>query len=576
MPSRRVLLQGGREVIPRAKVFDLLVYLLERRDRVVTREELLSELWGGRAIAENSLAQCVIELRKILGDDARNPRFVQTVPKAGYRIVASVEEATAFEGATKEPEGPPPRKPSLARRLLWLALPAAALAAVMVWLGSPANKTAARPPFRELAWWKLDGPDRTVPDSSGNRQNGVAGADVEWRPAILRHGAWFSGPGAGIKGVGNGMLPAGDSSRTISMWIKATLPFIDNASLFEYGSVFRGQTLERFGLYLNYDAHVVFGPTVNFASLTGTVRLDDGAWRLITASYEGPPTNYGSIFIDGVEADRGAVRAPATDAKTEWRIGAQLWGRSTFRGMIDDVRIYNNALKPQQASALYRCSAGKNDYGGHYFLAVGYPIAVIEEQPGGSSSIRNAGRDFAGIQLARSDTDCALSTLQGVDVGQNLRIAVDLMVAKDAEGHVTDGGPYFRSRRASAGDGIIGGTSAGYWVQLYSTGMVKVKCLNPWDLIAFSQPIEGFKDSAFHHLEVEAKGESLRIWLDSKLLDFEQGRKAANVVSIPSSWDGPPKLGKNDGTAGIFFGSEDNRWLLGGQQAKNLRVTRLQ
>ncbi|HTM49213.1 MAG TPA: hypothetical protein VL285_11045 [Bryobacteraceae bacterium] len=95
-------------------------------------------------------------------------------------------------------------------------------------------------------------------------------------------------------------------------------------------------------------------------------------------------------------------------------------------------------------------------------------------------------------------------------------------------------------------------------------------------MIAFSRAIEDFDDSAFHRLEVEAKGESLRVWLDSKLLDFEQGRKVGNVVSIPPAWEGPPKLGKNDGTTGIFFGAEDNRNLIGGQQAKNLRVTRRQ
>src|SRR6185503_12477228 len=115
-----------------------------------------------------------------------------------------------------------------------------------------------------------------------------------------------------------------------------------------------------------------------------------------------------------------------------------------------------------------------------YFIAVGYPTRVIVEQPNGSSHIRNDGKDFTGIQLARSSSDCALQEIRGGDVGQDLRIAVDLLVPKDAEGHVTDAGPYFRSRRAGPGDGVIGGTSAGYWVQLYSTGMVKVKCLNPW------------------------------------------------------------------------------------------------
>jgi DNA-binding winged helix-turn-helix (wHTH) protein len=580
VPSRRILLQHGREVIPRAKVFDLLLYLLERRDRVVTREELLSALWSGRAIAENSLAQCVIELRKILGDDARNPRFIQTVPKAGYRIVATVEEAPAIEvppDATPSypPAIEPPPKPGRSQRSLWLAILIPVMVAILIWLLWPGSKTATRSAFRETAWWKLDGPDRTVPDASGYRHNGIAGQDVEWRPAILSHGARFSGLGSGITGPGNGSLPAGSSPRTVSLWVQTTPPFIDNATLFEYGSTYRGQTLERFGFYLNYDAHVVFGPAANYGSLIGTIRLDDGEWHLITASYEGPPANQGSIFIDGRLRDRGPVKAPATDADTQWRIGANLWGHTTFRGAIDDVRIYNFALSPQQAGALYRCTAKKNDYDGYYFLPVGYPFAAIEQEPDGSVRFRNDGKDFTGIQLARPDSECALGTLHGADIGQNLRIAVDLLVPKDGAGHITEAGPYFRSRRAVPGNGIIGGTSGGYWVQLYSTGMVKVKCLNPWGMIAFSPALEGFDASAFHHLEIEAKGERLRVWLDSRLLEFEQGRKYAAVVPIPPAWNGPPRLGKNDGTAGIFAGCEDNRNLMGGQQARNLRVTSL-
>jgi DNA-binding winged helix-turn-helix (wHTH) protein len=574
VPSRRVLLQHGREVIPRAKVFDLLVYLLEHRERVVTREELLSELWGGRSIAENSLAQCIIELRKILGDDARNPRFIQTIPKAGYRIIAAVEDAEELQAPAAEPVLPPPTQPGAFRRLLWVATPVLTLAAVLVWFSVSPKKTAAHPGFREVAWWKLDGPERAVIDSSGNRQNGVAGPDVNWTTAVRRQGVSFSGFGDGIKGLGN-VLPAGDSPRTVSLWMQAALPLLDYANLFEYGPTFRGETMERFILHLNYDAHVVFGPGDRHKTLIGTVRVDDGKWHLVTASYSGRPANQGDIYIDGELANSGAIGTPATDPRVEWRIGAPTWGRTTFRGTIDDVRVYSLAFKQQQASALYRCSAGKRDFEDYYFLPVGYPTAVIREQREGSSSIRNDGKDFTGIQLAQPSSDCALSALQGADAGQNLRIAVDLLVPKDAAGHVTDAGPYFRSRRAWAGDGIIGGTSAGYWVQLYSTGMVKVKGLNPWGLIAFSPVIEDFDYSAFHRLEVEAKGESLRVRLDSKLLDFEQGRKVANVVSIPPAWDGPPKLGKNDGAAGIFFGSEDNRWLVGGQQARNLRVSRL-
>lgn len=76
----------------RPKTFDLLLYLIHHRDRVVAKQELLDELWHGTAVSENSVAQCIIELRKALGDDARDPHLIKTAGKAGYRFVAGVEE----------------------------------------------------------------------------------------------------------------------------------------------------------------------------------------------------------------------------------------------------------------------------------------------------------------------------------------------------------------------------------------------------------------------------------------------------------------------------------------------------
>lgn len=154
-------------------------------------------------------------------------------------------------------------------------------------------------------------------------------------------------------------------------------------------------------------------------------------------------------------------------------------------------------------------------------------------------------------------------------------MSMDLLVPTDSAGHVSSAGPYFRSRRAAGGDGIIGGTSAGYWVQLNSTGMVKVKCLNPWDTIAFTPALDDFDSTQFHRLEVEARGEGLRVWLDSKLLEFEHGRERGTLVPIPATWERRPAIGRNDGTAGILFGAETNREKIGGQQAKNLQFIRL-
>lgn len=73
---------------------DLFVYLAAEPGAVVSKEEILEAVWGGAFVEEGVLAQAVHSLRKALGDDARRPRFIQTIPKRGYRLVVSVAPET--------------------------------------------------------------------------------------------------------------------------------------------------------------------------------------------------------------------------------------------------------------------------------------------------------------------------------------------------------------------------------------------------------------------------------------------------------------------------------------------------
>jgi len=101
-PSQRCIVRDGRPVYPRAKTFQLLLYLLERPNQLVTKEELLENLWADTAVTDNSLVQCVIELRKALGDEARSPRFIKTIPKGGYQFIAPVEDGDAAGAEMEE------------------------------------------------------------------------------------------------------------------------------------------------------------------------------------------------------------------------------------------------------------------------------------------------------------------------------------------------------------------------------------------------------------------------------------------------------------------------------------------
>ena len=77
------------ELTPR--LFEALRFLLEHPGQVLEKERLLAELWPGLVVEENSLSQAISALRRALDDDAQQPRFIQTVPRRGFRFVASVE-----------------------------------------------------------------------------------------------------------------------------------------------------------------------------------------------------------------------------------------------------------------------------------------------------------------------------------------------------------------------------------------------------------------------------------------------------------------------------------------------------
>lgn len=185
------------------------------------------------------------------------------------------------------------------------------------------------------------------------------------------------------------------------------------------------------------------------------------------------------------------------------------------------------------------------------------------------NALENIGQDYGGVQFTRALAE------RGVNVGQDLNIRVDLCVPTDAAGHLSQAGPYFRSRAAAAGDGILGGASAGYWVALHSTGEVKVKLLNGRTsnpVVATSGVPGRFDATRFHALEIAAQGDLLEVALDGRRLMFSQHNRLTTRVAIPPLWLGLPPVGSNDGAAGIWFGAEDNRGRIGGQRAARLVV----
>lgn len=95
--TRYELSSGGDPIHVEPQVFDVLAYLVEHRDRVVAKTELLDAVWGHQFVTESALTTRIKQLRQAVGDTGRDQRVVQTVHGRGYRFVASVEEVVGVE-----------------------------------------------------------------------------------------------------------------------------------------------------------------------------------------------------------------------------------------------------------------------------------------------------------------------------------------------------------------------------------------------------------------------------------------------------------------------------------------------
>jgi len=98
-----VLMRDGERPPLKPKVFDTLLLLVENRGRVLDKDELLSRLWPDTVVEESNLSQNVYLLRKVLGEEPRGEVYIATMPKRGYRFVASVNEVEE-DGAESLPK----------------------------------------------------------------------------------------------------------------------------------------------------------------------------------------------------------------------------------------------------------------------------------------------------------------------------------------------------------------------------------------------------------------------------------------------------------------------------------------
>src|SRR5262245_11541023 len=99
------LWRGDERVSVTPKAFDLLRYLVEHRDRLVSQREILEALWPKTHVNPEVVKKHVLEIRKALGDRSRRPVFIETFPKRGYQFVAPVREAPVGKLPTPDRDG---------------------------------------------------------------------------------------------------------------------------------------------------------------------------------------------------------------------------------------------------------------------------------------------------------------------------------------------------------------------------------------------------------------------------------------------------------------------------------------
>ncbi len=152
-PSESVIVtpDGEAHVSPRA--MDVLLYLARRAGEVVSREEFDEAVWNSVVVSDDALTRCVSELRRVLGDTAGAPRFIKTIPKRGYQLVAPVEPSERPSGQAELPiAGLAQDRASRIRIFAILAVLTVALVLTVLLVRSIDESAARKPSIAVLAF----------------------------------------------------------------------------------------------------------------------------------------------------------------------------------------------------------------------------------------------------------------------------------------------------------------------------------------------------------------------------------------------------------------------------------------
>lgn len=237
--EREFSIAKSGEVLPvEPKAFRVLLMLLRNPQKLIPKEELLNAVWGDAAVTENSLTRSIALLRRLLGDETRQPHYIETVATVGYRWVCKVEvgeEPSGVEEASVAPAVPiSESKASVSRKLGWGWVLAGGGVLALCLAGAFWYLRRPLPPPRITGYTPItrDGHEKYVDGTDGSRlyftqmqpnslnQVGIAGGEVAQIPAVLPGFFWT----LDVSPDGSNLLVASSQSGSAdSLWIVRVL-----------------------------------------------------------------------------------------------------------------------------------------------------------------------------------------------------------------------------------------------------------------------------------------------------------------------------------------------------------------
>ncbi len=395
-----------------------------------------------------------------------------------------------------------------------------------------------------------------TPNTSGPATITFSSGTLDFAGATGSFNVTASGTGTGTNGSGGGTfsitgpgmltIPGGGTGGTPTI---ATSSGVNFSSVAENGSKQANLTVKNTG-----------NAPLNVTNVTGS-----GAFSVISSkTFTVSPGSSSTVMLQFNPTTAGAQAGTVTIASNDPvhpNLSVAVWGNAYVPSNVLTSDSFNRANATE-------CALGQSDLalGGttRYYYLPDWPgtSAPAGASISGGVLANNSGGDWGGVQLTTSSDTC--NTARGAALAQDLDIVVDVYVPVTGS-NITDAGPYFRSRAAAPGDGLGGGTSSGYWTEVFSTGQVVVNQLNPFGVIAQTAIPASFDSTLVHTLEAHVQGTSLQVTLDGTLQTFIQNGASTTTVTV--------SMASNGGTAGISFGAQMNPGLAGGQTASNLVIS---